>query len=48
MWSAQPLVSNLSQYLLNPQHPQVKQLKVVRQVEMSLDPRLVRSFYAES
>ncbi|HLU82449.1 MAG TPA: RES family NAD+ phosphorylase [Trueperaceae bacterium] len=28
-------------YLLNPAHPQAKDLKVLRQVQVSLDPRLV-------
>ena len=34
-----------SNYLINPRHPQAKQLRVIRQVEVSLDPRLTRSFY---
>lgn len=34
-------------YLINPRHPQAKQLRVVRQVEVSLDPRLARLFLAE-
>lgn len=34
-------------YLINPAHPQAKQLEILRQVEVSLDSRLVRSFHAE-
>ena len=34
-----PISSN---YLINPNHPQAKRLRVVRQVEVSLDPRLIR------
>lgn len=29
-----------SNYLINPLHPQAKDLKIVRQVEVSIDPRL--------
>ena len=36
-----------SNYLINPRHPQAARLKIVRQVEVSLDPRLVRSFNPE-
>ena len=36
-----------SNYLLNPRHPQAKRLEVVRQIEVSLDPRLVRSLHLE-
>jgi len=32
-----------SNYLINPLHPQAKRLRVVRQVEVSMDPRLVRN-----
>lgn len=32
-----------SNYLLNPLHPQAQALRVVRQVEVSMDPRLVRA-----
>lgn len=32
-----------SNYLLNPLHPQAKQLRVVRQIEVGMDPRLVRN-----
>lgn len=32
-----------SNYLLNPLHPQARGLRVVRQVEVAMDPRLVRS-----
>jgi RES domain-containing protein len=32
-----------SNYLLNPLHPQAKRLRVVRQVEVGMDPRLVQS-----
>lgn len=32
-----------SNYLLNPLHPQAKGLRVVRQVEVAMDPRLVQS-----
>ena len=36
-----------SNYLLNPLHPQARRLRVVRQVEVSMDPRLA-SIGAES
>lgn len=39
-----PISSN---YLINPLHPQAKQLRVVRQVEVTMDPRLVRNLGAE-
>lgn len=32
-----------SNYLLNPLHPQAGRLRVVRQVEVSMDPRLIRN-----
>lgn len=32
-----------SNYLINPLHPQAQRLRVVRQVEVSMDPRLVRN-----
>lgn len=32
-----------SNYLINPLHPQAQRLRVVRQVEVGMDPRLVRS-----
>lgn len=32
-----------SNYLLNPLHPQAQRLRVVRQVEVGMDPRLVKS-----
>ena len=38
-----PISSN---YLINPLHPQAKQLIVVRQVEVTMDPRLVRNLGA--
>ena len=39
-----PISSN---YLINPLHPQAKQLRIVRQVEVTMDPRLVRNLGAE-
>ena len=33
-----PISSN---YLLNPLHPQARRLRVIRQIEVSVDPRLV-------
>jgi RES domain-containing protein len=33
-------------YLLNPLHPQAAQLRIVRQVEVAMDPRLVRRLHA--
>lgn len=32
-----------SNYLINPRHPQAKRLRVVRQVGVAMDPRLVRN-----
>lgn len=32
-----------SNYLINPVHPQAQRLRVVRQVEVGMDPRLVQS-----
>ena len=40
-----PISSN---YLLNPLHPQARQLKIVRQIEVSMDPRLVSSLGTKS
>ena len=40
-----PISSN---YLLNPLHPQARRLKIVRQLEVSMDPRLIGSFRAKS
>lgn len=31
-------------YLINPLHPQAKTIKILRQVQVSMDPRLIRTF----